>query len=288
MMGGGRGGFGGGPGGGGRGSRADPLVGQTVRIIRGNNKGKVGMVKLATASTVTVELQATQKYVPVPRGDIQVVSGIRHTSAASAEAAARLGGGSGAVPGAFAAGGSAAAGAMPGARTPAYGAAGASSSAGGMGGVGAQTPAYGAPGGRTPGLGAGADASAGPASGYLSEGDNAVWYAPGVCVTVKAGSQAGKTGVVATVTPNGRSLGITVDGGGSVVIPVGDAEPLAPAADDYCRILRGGFAGTKGFVVSLTDENEYVVRCGEDLDDAGALAGDVEVFPVGSIVKCVA
>lgn len=71
---GGRGGFGGprgggGVGGGGRG-RGDTLIGKTVRITSGPQKGRIGIVKAATGTHVSVELHSYQKKVSLRRDQV--------------------------------------------------------------------------------------------------------------------------------------------------------------------------------------------------------------------------
>lgn len=65
--------------------KKDPLLGRLVRICKGNYKGLAGMVKNATATHVTVELQTRAKIVTEPRDRVKQVSEAQQPSFRAAE-----------------------------------------------------------------------------------------------------------------------------------------------------------------------------------------------------------
>eukprot|EP00629_Pelagomonadales_sp_RCC1024_P000201 CAMPEP_0119274702 /NCGR_PEP_ID=MMETSP1329-20130426/12632_1 /TAXON_ID=114041 /ORGANISM="Genus nov. species nov., Strain RCC1024" /LENGTH=1009 /DNA_ID=CAMNT_0007275045 /DNA_START=223 /DNA_END=3252 /DNA_ORIENTATION=+ len=58
-----------------RGGTADPFIGRTVRICKGNYKGLAGIVTTTSSTHVTVELHTRNRSVTLPRGCVKIVAG---------------------------------------------------------------------------------------------------------------------------------------------------------------------------------------------------------------------
>lgn len=159
----------------------DRLIGKTVRIARGPQKGLIGIVKDSTEAGASVELHAKKTTKTFSKGDLSVIdpaTGTKISDAMSFGTGRPAPGAPPAAGGAYGAGARTPAWAGAGGRTPAY-------AAGGVGGrtpawkqdAGGRTPAWKQDaGGRTPGYG-GATAYGGGTSygGATSYGGGSVW-----------------------------------------------------------------------------------------------------------------
>jgi hypothetical protein len=157
--------------------------------------------------------------------------------------------------------------------------------------LGARTPAYlptAAGAASSTAAAAAAPAAAAPApAGALPPlpADTIPWWHAGVRVDITAGSHAGRAGTIAVVLAGGATCRVALEGaaGGAsaaVAVPTVDLRPQMAVAGEPCFFIQGAFAGTRGWVVSRTDEDDYVCRV-VDLSEAG----DVEFFTASALVR---